>query len=535
MLAPPKRRPAKAGTPNASGIILTGRDSFPATKGKFFGGGGNRLIPAAGQNSDRKRTWPLDFDIHSNVSHYGRRIMMTIGRSLYCSYNVVRGAVNEMAELATSSFVPEYRGLDKDFEVQVHEWLYRHDKICDIAGWPYNARLWRRLLVSSILIDGDVGTAFVRGPDGMPYLQIIPAHRIGSNSAEPYVEGGPYDGARILEGVILGDYSNPLAYRVLTGDSQDYETFQDIPADRMILSFIPQFPGQVRGFSLIGYSGWDFQDLKEAKEWELLAQKVASSRIFQIWNQEGEPEPGADFMTAPAAGSTTAGTPTGLWTETVDGGTNQYFKSSDPNSQIKAVSFDRPSVNQRAFHDSIIREALYAAGWSMDFSLAPDKVGGAALRVLVDKINGTLGELRDLIVRPAVSRFDNFRIPVAMMDLKAIPFTNDWHNIEYVTPARVTSDRKYDTDVTIAQIRAGYSTRSKAAAEQGESEEDVRAENEKSVDDLLTIAERLAAKHPKFTAPAVLALLELITPNGNLPAEAPAPAPVAAASGGAAD
>jgi capsid protein len=517
-----RRAPASQGQ---SGIVLTGRDSYPPVK-QYFGGGNNRLIPTAQPTLDRKYTWMLDHDIHRNVTNYGRRVMMTLGRSLYCAYDVVRGAVDEMAQNAAKSFVPEYRGADAEFEDQVHSWIAQHDRVCDIAGWPYNMLLYRELLAKCIFRDGDMGTVFVRDAAGQPKLQIIPGHRIGSGDGEPFVEGGPYDGARVISGVILGDYSNPIAYRVLLGDPSDTENFIDIPADRMILSFIPQFPGQVRGFSQIGYSAWNWQDLAEADRWELLAQKAGAGRVFQEWNQEGEPQPGADYITGPAAGTTTAGTPTGLWYETIEAGVNTYFKSSDPNAQIKAVEFNRPSSNQQQFHKSKVAEALYAAGWSDVYSLDP-KAGGAALRVVIGKLNDTIDHLGDIAMEPAMSRFDAFRIPVAM-EIGAIKFAPDWHNLEYIRAPKKSADRKYDIEVDEKEIRMGISTRSRKIGERGECEEDVREENERSVDDLLTRAQRLAAKHNVDLALA-LSLLELVTPNGNLPAAA-APAPASEAS-----
>jgi capsid protein len=500
-----------------SPIILTGRDSYPKANRISWGGGGNRLIPTSQQTLDRKRVWLLDYDIHRNVTNYGRRTMMSLGRSLYCSYDVVRGAVDEMAKSAAKSYVPEYRGEDEEYEDQVHRFIARHDRVCDIAGPPYNMKMYRRLLIQSLFMDGDMGTVFVRGEDGQPYLQVIPSHRIGSGDADAFVKGGPYDGARIISGVILGEYFNPIAYRILLGDSQNTEDFIDIPADRMILSFIPQFAGQVRGFSLIGYSAFNLQDMAESDKWELLAQKAGAGRVFQEWNEQGEPQPGADFIQQ-GTGDGSA-TPSGLWYETIDAGVNTYFKSSQPNAKIEAVKFDRPSSNQQNFHQNKLREALYACGWSHLYSLHPERVGGVALRVLVDKLNDTIDDLGDLVIEPAVRRFDGFRIPVAI-DNGDLKFTADWSDIEYVRAPRKTSDRKYDSDVTVAELRAGITTRSKAMAERGECEEDVREENEKSVDDLLARADRLAKKHG-VSLELALSLMELVTPNGNLPAPQP--------------
>lgn len=497
----------------SSPLILTGRLSYPKTeKPRPHRGGSNYLIPTATQNLDRKRVPLLDSDVHRNITTYGRRTMMSLGRHLFCAYDVVRGAVNEVARLAGSSLLCEYRGEDAEFKAQVEAWTHGHDQVCDVAGWPYTARHWRKGLTRSLLMDGDEATVFVEGPDGRPYLQRIPGHRIASSASEPLVKGGEFDGAEIIEGVIVGEQMQPLGYRVLLGNPGDYANYQDVPASQMILNFVPLFVGQLRGFSLIGFSAWNWQDEGEAKRFELLAQKAGAGRVFQEWNEEGEAPVGSDYMTGPASGTNAAATPSGLWYETIDGGINTYFKSSDPSQRLEAIKFDRPSSNQREFSHQIIREALFAAGWSVDFSLDPTRVGGAPLRVVVDRINASLEDIREDVLIPATRRFNGYRVPVAMERLKEIKSVPDWYKLEYQTPARISADKKYDSDVTLQEVKFGIKSRERACMERDESYSDVLEANKGSVRALFTAAKELAAE---FGIPFELALarLEQATPN----------------------
>lgn len=491
-------------------VILYGPNGSPVSSkrksSRLAGGSGNRLVPSATQTNDRARIPLLDFDVHRNVSAYGRRVMLTLGRHLFSTYDVVRGAVNEIAETAGSSFLCEYRGTDTDFKKQVEDYTYRHDRICDIAGWPYGMRTYRQLLIRSGLLDGDMGTAYVKDDAGQARLQIIPGHRIGSDANNTFVAGGPFDGATIIDGVIVGDYGQPLAYRVLTGDPMDYTSFVDVPSDRMILSFLPLFSGQLRGFSLIGFSAWKWQDIAESEIWERIGQKNAAMKMFQEYNEAGEPPAGEVEFQADSSNASK-----GIWYEDHIGGINTYFKSSDPNSKIEAVKFDRPSHNQQAWVEGQIRQGLYSAGWSIDYSLLPTKIGGAALRVLVDKLNGRLAELQDLLIEPAVRRFDAFRIPSAM-NAGMLKRAGDWWNLEYQRPARLTGDRKYDSQVNLDEIKFGIRSRANGAARNGESDYDVRESNAASLEHLYTLAQ---AHSKKFGIPFELALakLEQSTPN----------------------
>lgn len=503
-----------------SSLILKGWASFPDRKErrKGYRGGSNWLIPSANQNTKRRRIPLLDTDVHRNVTSHGRRTMMSLGRHLYCAYDVVRGAVNELTEAATSSFLLQSRSKNSGFKTAVEAWTSRHDRYCDIAGPPYTMRTYRSSLARAIYVDGDIGSIYVRDPDGIPCLQVIPGHRIGSDGTQQYVEGGPYDGAEIIDGVIVGPGMRPLAYRVLVGDILDYENFVDVPASAMRLSFIPLFPGQVRGFSMIGFSAWNWQDLSEAKRFELLAQKAGAARVFQEWNEAGEPPPGADHVVGPNSGDPTNGTPSGLWYETIDEGLNQYFRSSDPNARLEAVKFDRPSANQQAYTEQSIREGLYAAGWSIDYGLLPIKIGGAPLRVLVDKLNATISGLLETVIEPAARRFDAFRIPVAMLEMKRIPFAEDWWNWEYQAAAKLTADRKYDSDVTIQEVKFGIRSRESGAMERGETHDDILVSNGRSVRRLYAEAQAISKE---FGRPfeEVLDRLEQMTPNG-MPAPA---------------
>lgn len=496
--------------PSAPKIILTGRDSYPTAKPTArIRGGGNQLIPTATQNNDRKRVPFLDRDIHRNVTECGRRVMMSIGLRLYSASDVVRGTIEDIARSTASTFLCEYRGADAEFKRQVEAYTYAHDRVCDIAAGPYTGRTYRKMIVRSILREGDIGTVYTLDENGAPRIQVIPGHRIASD--KEFVEGGPLDGSEIIDGVIVGEQFQPLAYRVLLGDGSDYSNFVDVPADRMLLTFIPLFPGQVRGFSLLGFSAWNFQDRDEARRWELLAQKAGAGRVFKEWNENGEPPSGADYINAPASTDSTEGTPSGLWFETIDGGLNTYFKSTDPNSNIEAVKFDRPSSNQQAFADDIAREALYAAGWSPDFALNPTKIGGAPLRVLVDKLNATKEDIEAEVLEPAVRRLDAHRIPVAMRR-REIKTVDDWFNLEYQTAAKMTADKKYDSDVTLQEVKFGIKSRSKACMERGETQPDVLEANKAAVRTIFQAAQELANEF-KIPFELALARLEQATPN----------------------
>ena len=471
---------------------------------RYSRGGPDTMIEQARQNWDRKRIPLLDQDLHRNLSTFGRRTLLSLGRHIYWASGAVRGAVEDLCAYAAGSFMFESRSQDEAFRLGADSLIERSDRSCDVAGPPFGARHWRKIVTRSLYLDGDCGTVWVRGEDNEPYLQIIPSHRIAS--AEDMVTDGPNDGARIIDGVIVNDQNRALAYRVLIGDGARHDEFLDIPAASMALHFLPVFTGQVRGLAILGLQAWDMQDLDESKRWELLAQKGAAARVFQEFNEDGEAPVGSDFLVGPTTGTNTDGTPTGLWREVIDGGLNTYFKANS-GSRIEAVKFDRPSRNQQDFVSQIWREALAGARLSVDFNLDLSKLSGGALRLLVEKINRNHEDLQLDALDPACRALDFFRLGTWIAN-GSLPAAPDWMKWEYQPAAKLTPDAKYDSQVTAENIRVGLTTRACGAAKFGETLHEVRSIREREADDLYARAERLHAKHPTFAIETILARLE---------------------------
>jgi len=215
------------------------------------------------------------------------------------------------------------------------------------------------------------------------------------------------------------------------------------------------------------------------------------------------------------------GTPTGLQYEKFDKGLIRYFKSKT-GSGLKAHISDRPSAGQSEFEARIIRANFAGMEWSVDFSLDPTKVGGAPMRVVVDKINRSITSDQDLILDGACRRYYSYVLAQAMsVPLSLLPFNTEWFKWEFQGPAKLTADAKYNSDVDAQEVRIGVKSRTKAVAERGESLEDVRNVREQELDDLLTRAQRLATKHD-LPIDVVLARFEQDQLGGQTPlAEAP--------------
>lgn len=442
----------------------------------------------------------LDRDTHRNITPLGRRTLLTLGRWLYWNVSAVRGAVNEMCDLAVPSYIAQFEGEDQVWGTRVEDWLREHDKICDVRGWPFSMCSYRKNLIRGIINEGDIGTLLTQTATGYPMIQVIPAHRIGSNRwwTIDIVQGGPYDGARIIDGVILDDIGRPIAYRILGEDPNNSEVFQDVPAKDMFLSFLIETPDQIRGISALGASVFDWKDVKEARDFELLVQKLGASIGLIETNETGEADRAKGLMQRSSANFNDDQTLATTATETIDGVTIRYHRAGS-NAKLEAYKNDRPTSNQHEFRADVVREALNGLGWSVDYSLNPTKIGGAPLRVVVDRLNRKLECIRSEIVQPAQARIDGYRVAKVMdnparTDKQTIlfPFNQDWWRWSYQGPAKLTADAKYESDVNLQERRSGNKSLSKSAAESGEYWRDLRGQREIEARDLLTRAMALS-------------------------------------------
>jgi hypothetical protein len=268
----------------------------------------------------------------------------------------------------------------------------------------------------------------------------------------------------------------------------------------------------VRGFSLLASSVFDWQDMQEWRRFEMLAQKACSTKTLMETNEIG------DVDTAKAVIGTSAtfdsdGKKTALDVQTLEGGTVQYFKAGT-GSKLEAFSYDRPGSNSQNFLKQTLRDAFKGTEWDVFFSLDPQAVGGAPMRIIVEKINLVAAKRRKL-VKKACLRVDGYALS-KLIKLGILPPDEDWYRWDYQGPAEITADKKYDSDVDLQEISQGIATRKDACARRGLYMDDVDSQREMEADSDLTRAGRLAAKHG-ITIQEALVVLRPPNVNQQLP------------------
>jgi hypothetical protein len=413
--------------------------------------GGPVLHESARGSQQRPMQTGYDRDILRLVTGSTRRNLLSIARAIYANVLPVQGALDEIATIAAGKLEAQFDGDNPDWGRLAETWLYEHDAICCVAGEAYPMHVIRKLIVLHVLRDGDVGILLVRSPNnetGYPQFQIIPAHRVRSDDTRKEItEPGEFQGKTLIDGCIVNEFGRVVGYQV-TDDQGGNPVL--ISSYNMRMLFMPDYADQLRGYPKLATSAIHWQDWSDSRRMELIAQKIGASISIIETNPTGSAE---DDPLSLGGGECATER---FHAEEMLSGTIRYMKAGT-GSSIEALKNDRPSSNQQAFMDSIVRDCMYALGWSRDFSLDPSRVGGAPMRVVVEKCNRTLAAIRDGILFPSARWMDGWRVSVAIQ-LGLLPASDEWYKWRYQGQSNITADAKYAFDVSQGELSKGLTS-----------------------------------------------------------------------------
>lgn len=469
----------------------------------------DNLIESATQNNSRQTVSQLNYDTHRNISRTGRRTLVSLGRWLFANFPTVQGVIREQADMAIATYVPQYAGRNKRWGVKAEEWLNNWHERMIVSGLDYYD--FCNILIMAAMVDGDLGLLLSETTDEYPQVQLIPCHRIGIYAATDTVISGRWKGRRIVDGVIINDYSRPIAYEVGESDYFSQST-RYISANDMMLANYPDYCDQYRGISMLASGLLDWKDVAERRRFELIAQKAGAALTLVISNESGEADPSKNLVknigTFKDDENDVANNAVDEFAKLgFDGGMVHYLKAGSAEN-IKSFQNDRPAKSAMEHEDVIVQAALHGVGWSRDYSLNPAKVGGAPMRVVVERINRTLKKRRRLAAK-VMKRLDSFGIAKAMA-LGILDPDVDWYKWNYQHPGDITADKKYDNDVAMSRLNRGLTSEKREAAKLGADELEI-------LDEKIAYEKELQRRCKK--AGVEPGAIRQLTPNGNAPAE----------------
>lgn len=387
----------------------------------------------------------LDLDVARALSKVKFRAMISDSRYIRTAFPLVAGAVDQKSVyVSANGWVPNFNGVDTDYEARTKAARKKLAGRATNKGWTAN-KAWK-LACQMLDVDGGFFILHYLDNNGFPLTQFLEAHRVGNRDfTATTVNGGPYDGANMINGIIYSDDGAEIAYNVLGATREDD---RQIPVGQMYHVADPRFFSESRPFPSIAYSVLDWYDIKETRGYQKIHTKANAAIAIIETN-----ETGTNINANAIPGNTTQAasrTGGGIKVETLEAGLIRYVKAGSGN--ITAHSSNDPGANTQAFDQTLVDGAMYGMGWRsemMDLS----RLKGAGIRGFADNINQVIRDRHALLAHWVL--LDYQWKWSALIDRGDVPEHPEWDAWKIPAPGRFDTDRKYTSQTELEQARSG--------------------------------------------------------------------------------
>lgn len=468
----------------------------------FFGRRSGRMF---GRAADRQRTVSgLNADQKDLLSAFDHTELLNLCRHIYNSFPVLQGGIDDKANTVTGTgWGPQFEGRDINWGDPAENWLINHFKICDVRGRPYDLANNIHLMGVTLDRDGEFFILMVKGSGGYPMFQFIESHRIGNR-----YHNTSYGDYQVRNGIAYNAFGRPVAYHFLA-DDKDNDRW--LPARDVCHVYDPKWFSQGRGVSPIVFGVLDWLDVSDTRENEKVAQRIFSALTLKAKNEQGKPDTFTQrFGKSGAVTKAPDGAESKDLVEEFKSGLIRYFKINSEDMEA-FNSGNRPSSDQRAFEQSILRGAFAGIGWSYEQAVDASGLGGANVRRDIAK-NQRSVERRQMVLLYPWTRMTGYSIAVAI-NLGLLPAHPEWWMFIPQLPPKMTADAGNEAKIEQDEFLLGMLTMRRYCSRRGEWWLDVRTEKEVEIDDLLTRSERVAKKHEWIEPAHVLGLFERRSAN----------------------
>jgi hypothetical protein len=485
---------------------------------------GNRLVNASRQNSQRPNiAIPGEQTFKKLVSQQEWKTVSHISTIIYANYGVLRGAIAQKAMYSVGeSWHPVFLGEDRKWGEVVTKWLLEQ-------WYPYhdvigpNRDFQDGLYMDSVEIDrgGDAWILLTETEDGWPLVQRFRPSQIGQRSTSGFgkdalVEKGEYKGLKICNGVITNKIGRPVAFRVL-GETPEED--EDISARDLIQVYDPEYYDQLRGLPIGSFCLEDIQDAMTSAAWERICMMVASSLSLIENNELGAADANDPINGLASAGIQAAnGSAPNVAIETFMGGIIRYFKSNS-GGNLTQFQNSRPGTDWENHQDRIIRNCMAGINWPYSWVWKADGATGTKTRADQNQAQMSTSDRIGLLNYPAV-RMVGYAVSKGIK-LKAIPEypgsdLGGFLKWGFTTPPEASIDPGRDGQNRREDRKMGHTTLRRIASANGDRWQDMRAQQQVEVIDLITRAQEIERQTGVPLATA-LVLMEQTTANANPP------------------
>ena len=256
--------------------------------------------PNAGRYRSRYYTPYQDSELA--INQYNRSTVQGYAREMAYQQPWIMSAIKTLSLFAVSDkYSPHYKGNDTKWGVEATDWLKQiFYPNCCTRGKNYDFKTVIHLISQLIDIDGDILLVLGRDKYNSPKLQLIPSHRVRSDTGNIYgdpqqqYQPGPYEDTVTSDGVVYTKKGEPIGYNIINTDNMVTGTFNNsnkstfVSARDSMLCYDVQLADKGRGLPTIASGILQALSVSEVEASLLELVKIRSMYAVVEKTPEGE-------------------------------------------------------------------------------------------------------------------------------------------------------------------------------------------------------------------------------------------------------
>lgn len=322
--------------------------------------------------------------------------------------------------------------------------------------------------------------------------------------------GSPFDGYRIIDGIIVDAQLRYCGLRVLGYNDIGVMAYVDVPKEQLHFNFEAGiWLNQLRGIPTLANLLDDCNAVSDIKYYWQQGVMLASQKMVTRESIDGRPAQGVD--------ETEVSIPQPDGTEIIklvrveNSAAGVVELSSRRGEKLSTLDLNRPSMDEREFV-KLVETAYFHKHWPRCL-IYPEDASRAPSRSIAQQVQVQLRKRQMAVERTARWICDR-RIAFEMARGTLPPNNNlfDPYNYGFSIPAKYTVDEGNDAKMMLNMLGRCCISRGSITAELGYQEKKVLRQNFNSVDAIAAAAEDLKKRHPWMTENAAMNRLDN---NGN--------------------
>jgi hypothetical protein len=479
----------------------------------------------------KPRYW-LGADTKTNFGEYDRWEAVNYSRQLYAQIDPLGVAIDQKNSWAFGdAWDAHYTGRNAKWGEEASEFLkLQFFPLCNVRGELYDLKRSLRLSGQAWDVDGDDAMILTQSESGFPQVAFFPGTRIGMTAtgsrgamqrpgedATGTVSGGPFDGAKIFDGVIMNRNMRMIGLRIVKEDG----TVQDISSYNADLGYEPTWCDQGRGIPRILRSLLKWMNLQDIDEFLQRGMKRAAAVGLKFKTEEGEAGLGNEIITTetdtsaqnlpPGTNLVGDGNPKVAYEE-IEGGEAYYFNSTT-GEDVEEFKFSNPHPNSEKFIERVTRAAIASVGWLYEL-LDLTSTGRAPTRLACDIANQSIWDRQSAGYR-RWKRMVSYAIAKGMKEgfISRNEDGIDPYLWEPGLPKQLSVDAGNDLQAAREDLKMGMTSHRIEAQKRGYHRKEIERDRLEEVRDLVAMAKQIHAESPEVPFERAMDLLEQRSPN----------------------